>query len=74
MKQYACSEMTFRCSAKSYNVKTCFQAQSLLRQYKSRLFSNFLLPGFDTYHRLFFTFQRKHSTLLVFQYLCHFCV
>ena len=35
-------EMTVRCNVKSYNVKTCLVAQSLPRQYKSRLFSYFL--------------------------------
>ena len=34
--------MTFRCSAKSYDVKSCLLAYSLLREYKSRLFSYFL--------------------------------
>ena len=44
MTQCACMEMTFRRSAKSYNVKTCLMTLSLLRDYKlSRLFSYFFL-------------------------------
>ena len=46
----ACLEMTFRRSAKSYKVKTCLVAQSLLR-----VFLLFLtVTGFKIYHRFFF--------------------
>lgn len=41
MMQCACLELIFRRSAKSYNVKTCIVAQSLLREYKVRLSSYF---------------------------------
>ena len=36
----ACIELRFHRSAKSYIVKTCMVAQSLLRDYESRRFSN----------------------------------
>ena len=36
----ACIELRFHRSAKSYIMKTCMVAQSLLRDYKSRLFFN----------------------------------
>ena len=36
MTQYACTEITFRHSAKSYNERTCLVAWSLLRGYEIR--------------------------------------
>ena len=56
MTHCACLEMTFRRSAKSYKVKTCLVAQSLLG-----VFLLFFLTttGFNTYHRFFTLYQES---------------